>query len=65
MTKTLSQNIQENDKALIDEIGADAFDDMDCRPENSYPEADRDDVTPDYIKRAIEARRRALAEAND
>ena len=65
MTKTLIQKIRENDKVLIDEIGADAFDDMDCRPGNSYPEADREAVTPEHVKRAIEERKRALAEAND
>ncbi len=43
----------------------DVFDDFDCRPENTYPEADREAVTPEHVKRAIEERRRALAEAND
>ena len=31
----------------------DVFDDMDCRPENSYPEANSDAVTPDYIKKML------------
>lgn len=65
MTKTLSQKIRENDKALTEEFGAEAFDDFDCRPENSYPEANRDAVTLEHVRRAIEERRRALAEAND
>jgi hypothetical protein len=48
------------DKPLADVKGyPDVFDDFDCRPENSYPEADRDDVIPDDIKREIEARNKA------
>lgn len=51
--KTLDR-IAQADKELIEEFGADAFDGFDCRPVNAYPEADRDDVIPDDIKREIE-----------
>lgn len=33
--------------------GDDIFDDMDCRPESKYPEANRDAATPDYIKEML------------
>ncbi len=35
------------------------FDGQDCRPGNSYPEASRDAVTPDYIKALIAERQKA------
>lgn len=56
--KTLDK-IAQGDKELTEKFGADAFDDFDCRPENSYPEADRDDVIPEHIKLAIEATKKA------
>lgn len=37
---------KENQKADENEI----LDDMDCRPENRYPEANREAATPDYIR---------------
>ena len=29
------------------------FDDMDCRPESKYPEANREAATPDYIRELL------------
>lgn len=55
-TKCVIDRIKEADKKLIEKFGADAFDDFDCRPGNSYPEADRDDVIPVDIKREIAER---------
>lgn len=35
------------------EDGDNVFDDMDCRPESKYPEANRDAATPDHIKQLL------------
>lgn len=56
--KKLIEQIVAADKELIEKFGSGVFDDFDCRPENSYPEADRADVIPDDIKREIEARQK-------
>lgn len=40
----------------------DLYDWQDCRPGNSYPEASRDAVTPDYIKALIAERQKAPTE---
>ena len=39
------------------------FEGMDCRPGNSYPSADLDDVTPDYIKKLIAERQQKMQSA--
>lgn len=61
-------NDRDENKAEADPLAGvqgfpDVFDDFDCRPENSYPEADRDDVIPDDIKREIEERKNASADS--
>lgn len=55
--KTLDK-IAQGDKELTEKFGAETFDDFDCRPENSYPEADRDDVIPEHIKLALGVRKK-------
>lgn len=55
--KNTQDKIVQGDKELTEKFGAEAFDDFDCRPENSYPEADRDDVIPEHIKLALGVRK--------
>lgn len=57
--KKLIEQIVAADKELIEKFGADVFDDLDCRPGNAYPEADRNDVIPEHIKIALEEKRKA------
>ena len=33
--------------------GDNILDDMDCRPDNQYPEANREAATPDYIREML------------
>ena len=63
--KKTVDRIAQADKELIEKFGADAFDGFDCRPANAYPEADRDDVIPDDIKREIKERNWAKVDRQD
>lgn len=52
----------DNTKNPTPEERPDLYDYQDCRPGNSYPEANRDAVTPDHIKQAIAERQAKQAE---